>query len=273
MNPSSNNITNEQNLLINLLQTMYNDNIQQINTMNNSINNLRNANTQIRNILVQILNSRQNTQNTQNRTNTSQNRSNSRRNTIIYHDENNRTPLRNFWTQENLRTQENNRTQHMQDFLEPVDVYPTLIQVEAATRITNYANILNPINRSCPISLEIFSDNDMVSVIRFCGHIFNTEQLRTWFRSNCRCPVCRYDIRSYETNQDISSIQQTDSSNNLIEERPNRQPTYLDYIFNSNNINDNLLNDNLINEVTNLLDNTDANALLTLFTTTIRRTG
>jgi hypothetical protein len=36
-------------------------------------------------------------------------------------------------------------------------------------------------------------------VIRFCGHIFNTEQLNTWFRSNCRCPVCRYDIRRYNT--------------------------------------------------------------------------
>jgi hypothetical protein len=49
------NITNEQLLLIDILNSMYNDNIRQINTLNNSINNLTENNNQIRNLLIQIL--------------------------------------------------------------------------------------------------------------------------------------------------------------------------------------------------------------------------
>jgi hypothetical protein len=67
-----------------------------------------------------------------------------------------------------------------------------------------YCNIVSPINRSCPISLENFNDTDMVSIIRYCGHIFHTEHLNRWFTSNCRCPVCRYDIRNYTPS--VSSI-------------------------------------------------------------------
>jgi hypothetical protein len=52
--------------------------------------------------------------------------------------------------------------------------------------------------------LEPFNDNDIVSVIRFCSHIFKREELTTWFRTNCRCPVCRYDIRSYNSNSNSS---------------------------------------------------------------------
>ena len=59
---------------------------------------------------------------------------------------------------------------------------------------------MSPINRACPISLENFNDTDIVSIIRFCGHIFNRDELNTWFRTNCRCPVCRYDIRNYQSN-------------------------------------------------------------------------
>jgi hypothetical protein len=104
-------------------------------------------------------------------------------------------------------------------------VYPTPSQIEAATRIVRYSDILNPRNRACPISLENFNDNEMVSVIRFCSHIFNTEQLNTWFRSNCRCPVCRYDIRSYNpSNLDNlnSNLNQTSNISN-ISTTPNTQ--------------------------------------------------
>ncbi len=40
----------------------------------------------------------------------------------------------------------------------------------------------------------------MVTVIRYCGHIFNSDEVNRWFRTNCRCPVCRYDIRNYNPN-------------------------------------------------------------------------
>ena len=86
-------------------------------------------------------------------------------------------------------------------FFEPIVIYPTQSQIELATRNVRYCDIVTPINLACPISLENFNDNDMVTVIRFCGHIFSTASLNTWFTTNCRCPVCRYDIRNYAGNR------------------------------------------------------------------------
>jgi hypothetical protein len=64
--------------------------------------------------------------------------------------------------------------------------------------------------------MDDFNDNDMVTVIRHCGHTFHTENIMNWFRSNSRCPVCRYDIRDYNIpNQNLNNSQ--DSSNNNIE--------------------------------------------------------
>ena len=51
----------------------------------------------------------------------------------------------------------------------------------------------------------------MVTVIRHCGHIFNTDELNTWFRGHCNCPVCRYDIR--EDNSNASSAFSSENQN------------------------------------------------------------
>lgn len=111
-----------------------------------------------------------------------------------------------------------NRTNDIfSNFLEPIVVNPTQSQIEIATRRVRYCDILTPTNTSCPISLDSFNDNDMVTIIRFCGHIFNTEHLNTWFQSNCRCPICRYDIRSYNTNSHTSNTNNTPISNNSIQ--------------------------------------------------------
>lgn len=74
---------------------------------------------------------------------------------------------------------------------------PTPIQIENATRQSIFSEIQNPIGNSvCPISLERFQPNQSVTQIIYCGHIFDTNQLQSWFRSNSRCPVCRYDIQT-----------------------------------------------------------------------------
>tara|TARA_Y100000816_G_scaffold289561_1_gene276253 strand:- start:769 stop:1977 length:1209 start_codon:yes stop_codon:yes gene_type:complete len=87
-----------------------------------------------------------------------------------------------------------------------VPVYPSTEQIEAAIRTTRFGDIENPINTSCPISMETFTPDQSVTMICHCGHIFNSVQLFSWFRSNVRCPVCRYDVReaSY-TNRDPSN--------------------------------------------------------------------
>jgi hypothetical protein len=116
-------------------------------------------------------------------------------------------------------------TQLYQSFLEPIEVFPTQTQIEAATRRVRYSDIISPKNRSCPIVMEDFNDNDMVTVIRHCGHIFNTDELNRWFSSNCKCPVCRYDIRNFsstasseffnnETQTSVNSESSTSNNNN-----------------------------------------------------------
>ena len=280
------NISNEYVFLIDILKRMYNDNIHQINNMINSINNIRNTNNQIRNILLQILlyNNTSNNFNRNNATNRNNNRSQSQTTerdnfgrvilnnipyvidsiqqyTIPFTDS-----VRNRNTSQDIN---NNFTSLMQNFFEPVEVYPTQSQIEIATRNVRYCDILNPVNRTCPITLDTFTDSDMVSIIRFCGHIFREDQLNTWFRSNCRCPVCRYDIRNYNSNNPSSMFESSNSvdlSNNLINEtissetieerNVTQQPTnstttsYLDLFL-----------DNTLNEFSNM---SDPSALLEL---------
>ena len=80
---------------------------------------------------------------------------------------------------------------------EPVAVYPSEQQINNACEDVSFNTISNPINSSCPINLERFTDNSTVTQILYCGHCYNPTALRRWFTSNVRCPICRYDIRNY----------------------------------------------------------------------------
>lgn len=152
----------------------------------------------------------------------------------------------------------------LETFLQPVEIYPTPSQVETASRITNYGNILRPVNTSCPISLEPFQDNDIVTVIRYCGHIFNTDEINVWFRSNCRCPVCRYDIRNYNpaTYIDTSSNNYPlPASNNLsqsedIERNIDNEESNLD---STNTTNSQVNTEDMINTLTDTILNSFIN--------------
>lgn len=90
------------------------------------------------------------------------------------------------------------------DFLDPVSVFPSRQQIENACRRTRYGDIVRPVNTSCPISLDTFTDDDNVIMIRYCGHIFKLNEFNSWFGSHSRCPVCRYDIR--ENILDVSGV-------------------------------------------------------------------
>jgi predicted nucleic acid-binding Zn-ribbon protein len=120
---------------------------------------------------------------------------------------------------------------YMQRFFEPIEIYPTQTQIENATRIVSYRDIVEPTNNSCPISLEPFSEDDTVAVIRQCGHIFRQNQLIQWFSSNCRCPVCRYDIRNYvhsennNNNNNNTNQSEEDIHDNEVEENNNSLET------------------------------------------------
>lgn len=232
------NIGNEQLLLIDILNTMYNDNL-------NQIRNLQESNTQIRNLIIQILNPNNAQLNNNNnnmgleprnysnvpvreeprrrgRNNNNNPINNFRENNVTNGTSLGRIYLNNIIdTVQQIRTpintnlnNNNNFSRIMQSFFTPVEVYPTPTQIETATRRVRFCDIVTPKNTSCPISLTNFSDNDMVSVIRHCGHIFNTDGLNTWFRSHCTCPVCRFDIR--DDNSNSSSVFSGEAQNNNV---------------------------------------------------------
>jgi hypothetical protein len=77
----------------------------------------------------------------------------------------------------------------------------------------------NMIEERCPITLENFAIGESICRIRHCGHIFKSTGLMQWFNRNVRCPVCRYDIRTYEREQSTQVEETMDSSRNLVNTR------------------------------------------------------
>ena len=251
--------------LINILNTMYNDNLRQIINFTDALNNLNNSNNQIRNLLVQLLSVNQGNGNG----NGNSRRNNSRRyDNIDYNNisanENNRNigyligeytiPInRNRYNNNNTNrnrhsTMDNYARSIFENFLQPIEIYPTQSQIEVATRRVRYGDIVRPINMSCPISMDEFNENDMVILIRHCGHIFHDEHIMNWFRSNCRCPVCRYDIREYNSNVSNQFLNNNqDSSGNNVERNDNNNNTLFDE--NTTNIVSNSIENFLLNSI------------------------
>jgi len=289
------NIRNEDLLLINILNNMYNDNIRQIENYSNYINNLTQINTEIRNLLIQILyngnfNRQNNIRNNQrrniNRLNTQNSNTTQRQNTNLgrvlidnipyivdsiqyYRIPSTQNRNRNINTTEGEENRINYLSNLMQNFLDPIEIYPTQTQIETATRVARYSDIITPQNISCPISLDVFNDNDMVTLIRYCGHIFKTDEINRWFRSNCRCPICRYDIRNYSQNrnsENVNVLERTnsiDTSNNLFHENESSELSEeITQNINLTNTNNSTNNVNLLNNYSSNYNSSDTLSLL-----------
>lgn len=265
-NSTSFRISNEQLLLINILNSMYNDNLRQINNITDTLNNLNDNNNNIRNLLVQILNTSPQTNNTNVR------RGGHSERRYRENNDRNRVPLTttpyiiDYIAQYNVpRTNLNNRNtsstldtsvrsligEIFSNFMEPIEVHPTQSQIESATRQVRYCDISRPINTQCPISMDDFNDNDMVTVIRPCGHIFHTEHIMNWFRTNYRCPVCRYDIRDYNSNTSREIFNNSNQNNITAQNRSNvLYPEVASFDMSYNNVERSSTN-NLSNELYN----------------------
>ena len=275
-------ISNEQLLLIDILNTMYNDNLRQI-------ANLTDSNNQIRNLIIQILNiPRRNNNNNNNNNNiyrTNNQRNNTFRDNNTSNDNLGRVYLNNrpyiIDSVEQIRVPINRNSRNinlnnnsdfsrvLQSFFDPVEVFPTQSQIETATRRVRYCDIVSPKNTSCPISLGNFNDNDMVTVIRHCGHIFNTDELNTWFRNHCNCPVCRYDIRDDNSNASSAFSSENQNTSNNASSLPFSQNNRTENNSSNSNVERNSSStfvtsifDALINEygsdIMNILNYTDA---------------
>jgi hypothetical protein len=117
-------------------------------------------------------------------------------------------------------------TELLQTFLNPIIISPTQSEINNATSLIRFDEIENPLNNSCPISLEPFQQEETITIIKYCGHLFKTNEIQHWFTTNVRCPVCRYDIRNFinrnETNNSTSFHQNTRNQENLEISNNNR---------------------------------------------------
>jgi len=265
-----NDLSNSDILFINILNSIYNDNLR-------IIHHLMDHNDEIIGTLINIMNNRRRNINpTSNRNrytsnvnlNNTNGYTNQRRmfiDNVPYYLDNmqiftlpnpstERTSTnRNSFSNPNL-TNQFSRILH--SFLEPISVTPSQIDIQNATRNIVYGDILDPINNSCPISLENFTDTSNVTMIRHCRHIFNTSSLMAWFDSNCKCPVCRYDIRDYRVNTNNANMSTTEEESISDEEIETNTTTNND--ANTNNANTNNSNNN-INNTTRFTSQTTGN--------------
>jgi len=232
--------------LITILNSMYNNNMEQLAGLNSAISNLNNINSHIREQLVQLL---RNSPRRPNRNNTNGNRqyqgnNNTYRNfdynlygqydfnyiapTSRYRRpsfDNNDNHQYQFSVNNNTNNSNNNipsnNNRQNARFFDPVHVFPTQTQIELATRRVRFSDVVSPRNIACPISMADFNDTDIVTVIRHCGHVFATDQLNIWFATHCTCPVCRFDIRTTPVNT-ASTIIVDPSGNRPHAERVSR---------------------------------------------------
>ena len=137
----------------------------------------------------------------------------------------------------------------LRNFFQNILVYPSREQINNATELITYNRNLENISQTCPITLDEFQDGDIIRQIKHCKHVFHEQSIQNWFRTNVRCPVCRYDIRDFRTVEQTPELQEENTQN--IEETETETET-------ETNINENEYNDifqELSNNITQNLRN------------------
>jgi hypothetical protein len=81
-------------------------------------------------------------------------------------------------------------------------------QINLATRIMFYQELSDEIKNNqtrCPISYQDFENDTEIILIKQCNHIFKKQSLLNWFLTSSRCPMCRYNLTSFNNNSDDNS--------------------------------------------------------------------
>ena len=160
------------------------------------------------------------------------------------------TNMNNFLNNMNMNTNGLNET-----FFSAVPIVPTSQQINDATDLVPYAST-DTIQHTCPIDLSTFNPQETVMRIRHCGHFFRPNNLRHWFQTNSRCPVCRFDIRpnivSPIQGQSVSNNTESSSATQNNNSSATALPTYSDASTNTTDI-----QNNNENETTLLVENNE----------------
>ncbi len=194
------NFTSDQRRMINLYISQYNQVNSQIDRLYNILDEIRSNINTIANPLPRHTHVRTNI-----RTN---NRSN-----IFYDYQNPINP--SIYTNTNTNTSLSSQMSTLlSSFLNsPVTVRPSAEQLDRASRLVRYGDLIRPISETCPISLDRFNIGDQVRQIHHCGHLFVPSQFDEWFQSNVRCPVCRFDVRNHNASANAATNASANSEN------------------------------------------------------------
>ena len=72
---------------------------------------------------------------------------------------------------------------------------------------TSYnADVHASIDTQCPISLDDFQENESITQIVECGHIFKTQHIMTWFENRTKCPKCRCELRVSNDSSEVNDV-------------------------------------------------------------------
>lgn len=182
------------------------------NTMDNIINIISNQDRTLRSIVNHTINNNNNNlrlnipsisrTNPSSRYNRFNNRFSNRSSNRYNYNSNNR----NDTDEENINNITSNFLESL--FSSQIDINLNNVtneQIQNATEEVLFSSINNPLNNTCPISHDRFEPNHIVMQIIPCGHIFTPSNLRQWFQTNQRCPLCRLDITRYDPRQRINN--------------------------------------------------------------------
>jgi hypothetical protein len=79
------------------------------------------------------------------------------------------------------------------NFMDAVQVAPSAQQVDRSTQLRQ-TNAQDETAR-CSICQDSFTSGQAIRFLRHCRHEFHRGCIDTWFQSNVHCPMCRWDIR------------------------------------------------------------------------------
>ena len=138
-------------------------------------------------------------------------------NNLMYYNNQHNNQYNSYNNQHNNQYNNQHNNQHnnayllnydLDDFkkLSNINIY-ALIKVN--TLELYYGNIENPTNDTCAITHEKFSNCDEVTMIKECGHIFNSCAIKKWLLEHQTCPNCRHNIL---TNSNIISYLNPDNN-------------------------------------------------------------
>lgn len=70
----------------------------------------------------------------------------------------------------------------------------TSVEIDTCIKKCQFNEIIDPLNITCPITMDAFQPNTQVMQLIYCGHIFTESELRTWLITKRICPICRHTI-------------------------------------------------------------------------------